>query len=245
MTALLSLAWKQLVRHRLRTTLTVLGVASGMFLFTSVETLQHSLANATEETAADTTLVVYRENRFCPAHSVSTNTPSKSKSTAEYAMPIRGAAEADGQADILTLLFPPTRARPFQRMARRLKALFMLLIVGLVLPAAGSPQRLCTRSMAFLASDQACDCSGKDCHDCPDESHPTKPSCVASADVLPDVVNPEQISLPSLVVVIVPAFSLPEPAEVITVPVVSITHRDRAPPDPALPLYLSQRSLLL
>ena len=69
MTALLALAWKQLIRHRLRTTLTVLGVASGMFLFTSVETLQHSLAGATEETAADTTLVVYRENRFCPATS--------------------------------------------------------------------------------------------------------------------------------------------------------------------------------
>ena len=58
MIALLTLAWKQLVRHRLRTTLTVLGVASGMFLFTAVETLQHSLAGATEETAADTTLVV-------------------------------------------------------------------------------------------------------------------------------------------------------------------------------------------
>ncbi len=69
MTALLSLAWKQLVRHRLRTLLTVLGVASGMFLFTSVETLQRSLGAATEETAADTTLVVYRENRFCPATS--------------------------------------------------------------------------------------------------------------------------------------------------------------------------------
>ena len=66
MTALLSLAFKQLVRHRLRTLLTVLGVASGMFLFTSVETLQQSLASVTEETAADTTLVVYRENRFCP-----------------------------------------------------------------------------------------------------------------------------------------------------------------------------------
>ena len=37
-----------------------------MFLFTSVETLQQSLAAVTEETAADTTLVVYRENRFCP-----------------------------------------------------------------------------------------------------------------------------------------------------------------------------------
>jgi putative ABC transport system permease protein len=66
---LLHLAWKQLVRHRLRTALTILGVASGMFLFTSVETLQHSLAAATEQTAADTTLVVYRENRFCPATS--------------------------------------------------------------------------------------------------------------------------------------------------------------------------------
>jgi putative ABC transport system permease protein len=66
---LLPLAFKQLVRHRLRTLLTVLGVAAGMFLFTAVETLQRSLAEATEETAADTTLVVYRENRFCPAAS--------------------------------------------------------------------------------------------------------------------------------------------------------------------------------
>ncbi len=69
MTPLLQLAWKQLTRHKLRTLLTVLGVASGMFLFTSVETLQNSLAAATEQTAADTTLVVYRENRFCPATS--------------------------------------------------------------------------------------------------------------------------------------------------------------------------------
>ena len=69
MIALLSLAWKQLVRHRLRTLLTVLGVASGMFLFTSIETLQRALGAATEQTAADTTLVVYRENRFCPATS--------------------------------------------------------------------------------------------------------------------------------------------------------------------------------
>lgn len=66
MIALFQLAAKQLLRHRLRTMLTVCGVASGMFLFTSVETLQDSLASATEETAADTTLVVYRENRFCP-----------------------------------------------------------------------------------------------------------------------------------------------------------------------------------
>lgn len=66
---LLHLSWLQLTRHRVRSLLTVLGVASGMFLFTAVETLQRSLARATETTAADTTLVVYRENRFCPATS--------------------------------------------------------------------------------------------------------------------------------------------------------------------------------
>ena len=66
---LLQLAWLQLVRHRLRSLLTILGVASGMFLYTSVETIQRSLSAATEMTAADTTLVVYRENRFCPSTS--------------------------------------------------------------------------------------------------------------------------------------------------------------------------------
>lgn len=66
---LLRLAWIQLVRHRVRSLLTILGVAAGMFLFTAVETLQRSLSRATEVTAADTTLVVYRQNRFCPSAS--------------------------------------------------------------------------------------------------------------------------------------------------------------------------------
>jgi putative ABC transport system permease protein len=66
---LLKLAWLQLTRHRVRSLLTILGVASCMFLFTAVETLQRSLAKATEASAADTTLVVYRQNRFCPSAS--------------------------------------------------------------------------------------------------------------------------------------------------------------------------------
>lgn len=66
---LLNLAWVQLTRHRMRSALTVFGVASGMFLFTAVESLQRSLAAVTESTAADTTLVVYRKNRFCPSAS--------------------------------------------------------------------------------------------------------------------------------------------------------------------------------
>jgi len=63
------LAAKQIARHRLRSLLTVLGVGTGMFLFTAVETMQDSLRVATESRADDTTLVVYRENRFCPATS--------------------------------------------------------------------------------------------------------------------------------------------------------------------------------
>jgi putative ABC transport system permease protein len=66
---LFKLAWIQLSRHRVRSILTILGIASGMFLFTAVETLQRSLGKATETSAADTTLVVYRENRFCPSAS--------------------------------------------------------------------------------------------------------------------------------------------------------------------------------
>lgn len=63
---LLVLALKNLTRNRLRSLLTVLGVAAGMFLYASVQTMQHSLSVATEGNANDTTLVVYRENRFCP-----------------------------------------------------------------------------------------------------------------------------------------------------------------------------------
>lgn len=66
---LFKLACKQAMRHRIRSILTLLGVGVGMFLFSSVETMQAALGEATESTAADTTLVVYRENRFCPATS--------------------------------------------------------------------------------------------------------------------------------------------------------------------------------
>ncbi len=66
---LIPLALKQLARHRVRSLLTIVGVATGMFLFATVETMQRSLKEATETGADDTTLVVYRENRFCPATS--------------------------------------------------------------------------------------------------------------------------------------------------------------------------------
>ena len=63
------LVWKQVIRHRTRTLLTVGGVATAMFLFAAVQAMQAGVRNATETTAKDTTLVVYRQNRFCPATS--------------------------------------------------------------------------------------------------------------------------------------------------------------------------------
>jgi len=60
---------KQLTRQRVRTALTVMGVTVAMFLFIAVQSLQEGVARATRSAASDTTLVVYRENRFCPATS--------------------------------------------------------------------------------------------------------------------------------------------------------------------------------
>src|SRR5215207_234775 len=63
------LVWKQVVRHRTRTLLTLGGVATAMFLFTAVQAMQKGVRDATQTTAKDTTLVVYRQNKFCPATS--------------------------------------------------------------------------------------------------------------------------------------------------------------------------------
>jgi putative ABC transport system permease protein len=63
---MLPLAWKQVVRARLRTSLTVGGVAVAMFLFAAVQAMQEGVREATARSAADNKLIVYRENRFCP-----------------------------------------------------------------------------------------------------------------------------------------------------------------------------------
>ncbi|MEM9415090.1 MAG: ABC transporter permease [Planctomycetota bacterium] len=57
---------KQVLRHRVRTLLTVAGVATAMYLFVAIQAMQQGVAEATHASAADTTLVVYREDRFCP-----------------------------------------------------------------------------------------------------------------------------------------------------------------------------------
>lgn len=61
--------WKQVARHRVRTGLTLGGIAIAMFLFTAVQAMQQGVTKATRATADDTTLVVYRKDRFCPSTS--------------------------------------------------------------------------------------------------------------------------------------------------------------------------------
>ncbi|MEQ8820807.1 MAG: ABC transporter permease [Sumerlaeia bacterium] len=63
---MIPLVVKYIVRHRARTLLTLGGIATAMFLFCAVQAMRTGVAAATQETASDTHLVVYRENRFCP-----------------------------------------------------------------------------------------------------------------------------------------------------------------------------------
>ena len=61
--------FKQIARNRVRSLLTVLGIAIAMFLFTSVQAMNSGVTLATTATANDTTLVVSREDRYCPSTS--------------------------------------------------------------------------------------------------------------------------------------------------------------------------------
>ena len=65
----LPLIFKQIYRHRVRTLLTAAGITIAMFLFTVVQAMQQGVTEVTRATAADTSLVVYRKDRFCPATS--------------------------------------------------------------------------------------------------------------------------------------------------------------------------------
>jgi putative ABC transport system permease protein len=60
------LVLKQVWRARTRSLLTIAGVAVAMFLFAAVQAMQAGVEAATETQAGDTTLVVYRKDRYCP-----------------------------------------------------------------------------------------------------------------------------------------------------------------------------------
>jgi putative ABC transport system permease protein len=60
---------KGLWRHRSRTLLTVSGSAVALFVFCFVGAVQRGLARLTQDQEALRTLIVFQENRFCPASS--------------------------------------------------------------------------------------------------------------------------------------------------------------------------------
>lgn len=60
---------KTLWRHRTRTLLTVSGAAVAMFVFCFVGSVQEGLARLTSGSAAERSLIVFQENRFCPTSS--------------------------------------------------------------------------------------------------------------------------------------------------------------------------------
>jgi len=63
---LLRLTAKNLRRRPLRTLFTLMGVASAMLLFTLVESLSSGMDRALDSSEAARTLIVYRQNRYCP-----------------------------------------------------------------------------------------------------------------------------------------------------------------------------------
>jgi putative ABC transport system permease protein len=60
------LVWKHIARNRLRSGLTIGGVATAMFLFCGVRAMQDGVREATARQAGETRLVVFRKNRYCP-----------------------------------------------------------------------------------------------------------------------------------------------------------------------------------
>lgn len=62
----LPLVLRQVYRAPLRSFLTISGVAVSMFLFAAVQAMQAGVERATTQQAGDTTLIVYRKDRYCP-----------------------------------------------------------------------------------------------------------------------------------------------------------------------------------
>lgn len=60
---------KSLLRHRIRTLLTVSGATVAMFVFCLVGSVQQGLQDLTHGSDAERSLIVFQENRFCPTSS--------------------------------------------------------------------------------------------------------------------------------------------------------------------------------
>ena len=82
---------KSLWRHRARTMLTISGCAVALFVFCFVGAVQEGLARLTQDQDSRRTLIVFQENRFCPA---------SSKLPEDYA---RLVAKQKGVADVVPI----------------------------------------------------------------------------------------------------------------------------------------------
>ncbi|MEX1116993.1 MAG: hypothetical protein WEB53_17235 [Akkermansiaceae bacterium] len=121
-------------------------------------------------------------------------------------------------------------------MAIRLRAFLMLLIVGLVLPAAGSPHFFCMEAGAFIHQSDCCDCSGGD--------QPETPCCVTAPKPIPDALNANGLTLPAPFFIVAPTFEMPYLVEIPVVVSIPAWSMDRGPPGD-IRLYLLRHSLLL
>src|SRR5690606_30303461 len=65
-TRFIPLVVRQVVRQRTRSVLTVLSIAIAMFLLCGVQALQRGARAVTDASAGETTLIVYRKDRYCP-----------------------------------------------------------------------------------------------------------------------------------------------------------------------------------
>lgn len=62
--------WKHIARNKLRSFLTMGGVATAMFLFCGIRAMEEGVHEATQRQAGETKLVVFRKDRYCPFSSV-------------------------------------------------------------------------------------------------------------------------------------------------------------------------------
>jgi putative ABC transport system permease protein len=62
---MMPLVMKQLTRRRVRTGLTLAGIAMAMFLFAAIQSLHAGVREATRVSSNETNLVVFRQNRYC------------------------------------------------------------------------------------------------------------------------------------------------------------------------------------